>query len=79
MLFITFLQQNHQPFFSTLPKNVLEVLAAENFVQIHKSYIVNKSYLKSYNLTAVELTNGKQLNVGRKYKNQFKKYFEKKA
>lgn len=49
-------------------KYVLEELSKYRlFIQIHKSYIVNKKYILSIKYSHVVLTNGNELPVGRKY------------
>ena len=46
-------------------------LASINFVQIHKSYIVNLDYLKGINKNEVLLFNNSRLPIGRKYRDLF--------
>ncbi len=48
-------------------KNILPLLPAEDFVRIHRSYIVPRAKISSYNRTEVVLTNGLALPIGRKY------------
>lgn len=46
-------------------------LPADKFIRIHKSYIVALSAIDQFNSRAVQLHNGKELPVGRSYKDQF--------
>jgi DNA-binding LytR/AlgR family response regulator len=56
-------------------KNIENILPKEKFVRIHKSYIVNKKLIKSYNLFFVKLINDEELPVGKVYREQFKTDF----
>lgn len=47
---------------------ILEDLKNTSFLQIHRTYIVNRDYIKSINGNSVKLMNDTQLPVGRKYK-----------
>lgn len=42
------------------------------FIRIHKSYIVQREHIQSYNSQFVVLKNGKQLPIGRTYKDNLK-------
>lgn len=55
---------------STL-SNFLSKLTYINFVQIHKSYIINLDYLKGINKGEILLINNIKLPIGRKYKQTF--------
>lgn len=48
-------------------KYILSVLPAQNFIRIHKSYIVKREVITEFRKTEVVLTNGTVLPVGRKY------------
>lgn len=48
-------------------KNILPLLPADEFVRIHRSYIVPRSKIQSYNRAEVVLTTGLTLPIGRKY------------
>ncbi|MCC8037751.1 MAG: LytTR family DNA-binding domain-containing protein [Bacteroidales bacterium] len=48
-------------------KNILPMLPEDEFVRIHRSYIVHRSKIKSYNRSEVVLSNGQSLPIGRKY------------
>lgn len=50
-----------------LLKNVLAMLPPEAFMRIHRSYIVSKSKIKSFNRQEVVLTAGNALPVGKQY------------
>jgi DNA-binding LytR/AlgR family response regulator len=54
-------------------KDLLEKLPASEFVRVHKSYIVAKAHIASYNKQAVQVRNGKELPVGRSFKDDFVK------
>lgn len=46
-------------------------LPAGKFIRIHKSYIVALSAIDQFNSKAIQLHNGKELPVGRSYKDKF--------
>ncbi len=48
-------------------KNIGSQLPENDFVRIHRSYIVAKNKIKSFNRREVELVNGKNLPIGRHY------------
>lgn len=50
-----------------LLKNVLALLPEEQFLRIHRSFIVSKSKIKSFSKQGVILSNGSTLPVGRQY------------
>jgi two-component system, LytTR family, response regulator len=52
-------------------KDLLEKLPTADFVRIHKSYIISKKHIASYNKQEVRMNNGKDLPVGRAYKESF--------
>ncbi len=49
-------------------KSTLEMLPGSNFIQIHRSFIVNLDFVKNYNKNEL-LIDGKNLPISRKYKN----------
>lgn len=51
--------------------NFLKKLSNINFVQIHKSYIINLDYLKGIEKGEVLLTENTRLPIGRKYRDSF--------
>lgn len=51
--------------------NFLSKLNYINFVQIHKSYLINLDYLKGINKGEILLINNIKLPIGRKYKQAF--------
>lgn len=55
-----------------LLSKILEELPEDNFIRIHKSYIVNMEFIKIINSKEVMLTNGVWLNLSRTYKDQLK-------
>lgn len=56
-------------------KNVEKILPKEMFIRIHKSFIINKNSIKSYNAFFVNLINDVELPVGRVWRNQFVQEF----
>ncbi|CAL2101848.1 Transcriptional regulator [Tenacibaculum sp. 190130A14a] len=42
-----------------------------NFVQVHKSFIINIDFIEKVSGNMIHLTNGKQLPIGRAYKDNF--------
>lgn len=53
-----------------LLKNLCTMLPQESFLRIHRSFIVSKSKIKSFNKQEITLCNGKTLPVGRQYAEQ---------
>ncbi|WP_337843651.1 response regulator transcription factor [Rheinheimera sp.] len=54
---------------STL-KQVYDDVAAAGFVQVHKSFLVNKQHVISQDCTAIQLSNQRQIKVGSTYRAQ---------
>jgi DNA-binding LytR/AlgR family response regulator len=54
-----------------LLKNVLEQLPP-NFTKTHRSYIVNKNYIKTINSDSVVLTPNIEIPISRTFKNNVK-------
>jgi DNA-binding LytR/AlgR family response regulator len=52
-------------------KSLESELPADKFIRIHKSYIVALAAIDQFNSRAIQLHNGKELPVGRSYKDQF--------
>lgn len=50
-----------------LLKNLLAMLPSESFLRIHRSFVVSKSKIKSFNKQEITLNNAKVLPVGRQY------------
>jgi DNA-binding LytR/AlgR family response regulator len=50
-------------------QNIENKLPSEQFIRIHKSYIVSIPRIRAFNATIIELENAK-LRIGRNYKNQ---------
>lgn len=57
-------------------KSVLSRLPTENFIQIHRKYIVNINAIKRISSQNVTLTNGIELNISRTYKSALKDRFK---
>ena len=66
-------------YFNETTKNILsdyvEIFSYENIVHINQSYMVNLNYVKSYDSVSVLLENNFKINIGRKYKEEFKSAF----
>jgi two-component system LytT family response regulator len=58
-------------------KKVLDILPAEKFQQIHRSYIIALDKIKSIQQKNIQLTNGTELPVGNNYAGFIKAYKEK--
>ncbi|CAM1372603.1 Transcriptional regulator [Tenacibaculum litopenaei] len=56
-------------------KNWLSKLPKNNFIQVHKSHIVNTHRIQKIAGNLLYLDTGKQLNIGRAYKEEFNKRF----
>ncbi len=54
---------------STL-KQILQALPSESFIQIHKSFVINKSHVCGQGTDNVKLTSGESLKVGKSFKKQ---------
>lgn len=51
-------------------KNIGRQLPEQDFIRIHRSFIVQKSKIKSFNKREIELRTGKLLPIGRLYSNE---------
>ena len=60
-------QAHHTTLVTATLKQLCEQLAG-SFVQIHKSYLINKSKVVAVNHSYVELTNGAVVKIGKSYK-----------
>jgi len=47
--------------------NIQQQLSKDTFIQIHRSYIVNKVFISKIDKETLRLKNGEQLAIGRKY------------
>lgn len=50
-----------------LLKNILGMLPPESFLRVHRSFVVSKSKIKSFNKQEIVLVDGSTLPVGRQY------------
>lgn len=50
-------------------RDVLEQLS-DNFIQIHKSYLVNKTYIREYAYEYIIMYNGEQLSISKPWRNK---------
>jgi DNA-binding LytR/AlgR family response regulator len=57
-------------------KNLQMTLPENQFVRIHKSYIVNSKFVRTITSTAVSLHSGNELPVGKVYKDEVKAKFK---
>lgn len=57
-------------------KNLQKILPENQFVRIHKSYIVNSKFVRTITSTAVSLHTGHELPVGKVYKDEVKAKFK---
>lgn len=74
---LTIHTMNQKYYTSMNLKDLLGELNESQFVQIHKSYIINLNYLLAHTSLIVELVGKVRLNIGRNYKQQFiQKYKE---
>jgi len=39
-----------------------------NFIRIHRSYIINRNYVKSFSGDQIQLINGERITIGRTYR-----------
>ena len=58
-------------------KNMETTLPAENFLRVHRSYIVNLKRIASYTKGRIFLDNGEYIPLGENYKERFLEYFKK--
>ena len=56
----------------TLWSNVLD----DRFARVHRSFIVNRSYVKSLSAGRLELTSGVKIEVSKRYRDQVKEWLE---
>jgi DNA-binding LytR/AlgR family response regulator len=52
-------------------KDLMEELPPDDFVRIHKSFIISKKFILSYNSSSLQTTDKKELPIGRTYKSAF--------
>lgn len=57
-------------------KDMLLVLPIENFVRVHRSFIINVEFLVSYNGKTIRMVDGTSINIGRKYKELFNTFYQ---
>ena len=59
-------------------KNMEAALPSDRFMRVHRSYIVNLDYIRSYVKGRVFLSDSEYVPIGELYKESFQKYIEKK-
>lgn len=57
-------------------KDLMKDIANDGFIQVHKSFIVNKRKIQKYNAKEIYLTNGDILPLGRIYKDMLNELIE---
>lgn len=57
-------------------KNLLSLLPKDNFIRIHKSYVININYLTKISSNTLVLNNSISLNIGRFYKESFENFYK---
>lgn len=65
------LENNKHVLTKSTTKSMLEKLPENQFIRVHRSYIVNKNLIKSVNVRRVLLVNDKEIPVGSNYKDFF--------
>lgn len=60
-------QQEGSPLISKATISSLEAMLSNDFVRIHRSYLVNKHFVESFNNEKLQIA-GKEMNITRKYK-----------
>ena len=53
-------------------KVIIETLPSNDFIRIHKSFIVNKKHIAKYTASIVTLNTGEVFNIGRMWRNEFR-------
>ena len=74
-----FLENNQKKLVSKTLKHFEDILKENGFARIHKSFLVNVSYIASYKKGkggTVSLSNGKELSVSASKKAEFLSYFK---
>lgn len=59
-------REEEQEFYGKL-ENIKELLT-QQFIQIHKSYLVNQNYIREYMYESVIMCNGEKLNISKPYR-----------
>ncbi|KXI28294.1 LytR/AlgR family response regulator transcription factor [Paraglaciecola hydrolytica] len=53
---------------TTTLKQLMQQLPAQEFVQVHKSFIVNRQHISATNHEHIRLKNGRQIKIGKSFK-----------
>lgn len=59
-------------------KNMESTLPSDIFMRVHRSYIVNLNYIKSYGRGRIYLSNDEYVPLGLNYRDSFREYIERK-
>lgn len=70
--FVKVWQNSESKLVSSTLKKLLSLLPKSNFIQIHKSYAINRKKIQKIDLNSVTLTNGCTLKVTRSFKENIK-------
>lgn len=57
-------------------KGILEELPPEEFIQVHRSYIVNIEFIKAFYATKIILQDGTEVNVSRSFKEEVESFLK---
>lgn len=57
-------------------KEILAILPNEDFIRIHKSFIININFLTKITTNSIILNNKIDLKLGRSYKNDFERFYK---
>ncbi|WP_296875341.1 LytTR family DNA-binding domain-containing protein [Thomasclavelia sp.] len=53
-----------------------DILTKDNFIQIHRSFIINVYYLNSYKKDTLIMSNNEALKIGRVYRKRFDQFYQ---
>lgn len=57
-------------------KSIEDMLPAERFLRVHKSFIVARNWVSSYTRSTIKLRSGEQIPIGRTYQGVFRQWIE---
>ena len=50
-----------------------QAISSYGFIRIHGSFLISIFHIRAYNARSVIMDDGKQINIGRKYQEHFRK------